>query len=264
MLMLNTIPRRTAKAPKRPPRIATVHSSIRLTPNMQRIVLTSPEFHDIPHQCAGANLKLAWPTKPGDPAQLLRDLKAPRDVRTYTVRAFDPGTQQLTIDFALHDTVGPATRWATSAKPGDVVGVMGPGRRKLTEFPGPRILTYADMSAIPAIAAILEDLPEETTGDAIFEITSPEDRQDIKLPSQMTAHWLIHADPGTPSHQAMPLIESLPAPDQIAAAGEHTPITMLKLFATANLQLDPALCYIAPYWKIGLVEDEHQILKRKL
>ncbi|WP_318211623.1 siderophore-interacting protein [Streptomyces sp. SJL17-1] len=51
---------------------------------------------------------------------------------SYAVRAHDPATGTVDVDFFLHGDgneaagEGPATRWARSARPGDAVGMFGP------------------------------------------------------------------------------------------------------------------------------------------
>ncbi|WRL65744.1 siderophore-interacting protein [Blastococcus brunescens] len=47
--------------------------------------------------------------------------------RTYTVRAWDAETGELTIDFVHHGDEGLAGPWAAAAQPGDVIQLMGPG-----------------------------------------------------------------------------------------------------------------------------------------
>src|SRR3954466_93637 len=47
--------------------------------------------------------------------------------RTYTVRAWDAGAGELTIDFVWHGDEGVAGPWAATAAPGDRIQFFGPG-----------------------------------------------------------------------------------------------------------------------------------------
>jgi len=185
--------------------------------------------------------------------------------RTYTVRTFDAVTQELTIDFVAHGDEGPASRWASSASGGDFLGFAGPGTPKVTEFTADWYLVAADPSALPVAAATLEAMPRDAKGVAIFEITSPEDRQDIDMPDGIVAHWLIQPDPHDPSTAQEDLIRSMDWPEgrvQTCIAGESGVIRSLRGFLANEKDVPRADTYISGYWKIGLVEDEHQKAKR--
>jgi len=185
--------------------------------------------------------------------------------RTYTVRRFDAVTKELTIDFVAHGDDGPAGRWANHAKPGDFLGFAGPSGPKVTHFEADWYLVAADPSAIPVAAATLEAMPRDAKGVAIFEVTSAEDKQDIDIPEGLDVHWLVHPDPHAPSTAQEDLIRSLEWPEgrvQTCIAGESGVIKSLRAFLSQEKKLPRNDVYISGYWKIGLVEDEHQQMKR--
>src|SRR5690606_20520906 len=82
--------------------------------------------------------------------------------RVYTIRRIDAARGEIAIDFAVHDTPGPATRWALAAAPGDVVGILGPAAD------GPKPAAFyvlaGDETGLPGIARILERLPRQARG----------------------------------------------------------------------------------------------------
>lgn len=253
---------------KRPgPRVLTVQSAGRLTPNMIRVVFAGPELDGFPEGRAGGNCKLLIP-EPGEDRDrfIARLADGPAPVkRTYTVRAYDPVQQTLTIDFVAHGEDGPAARWASHAKPGDYLGFAGPSTPKVAHFEADWYLVAADLSALPVAAAALEAMPRDAKGVAIFEITSPEDRQQIDMPEGIETHWLIHPDPHSASTAQEELIRRLDWPDgrvQTCIAGESGVIRALRAFVTQEKALPRKDAYISGYWKIGLVEDEHQKVKR--
>lgn len=264
-----SMPRRVEKKQKPPLKCATVVSSTRITPNMQRIVLGGPAVAGFTPNRAGANLKICVPNPQHNPDQFrgsLSDNAAPKTLRTFTVQSSDPAAGTLTVDFALHDPAGhsPAGDWARNAKPGDLLGYRGPSDKKLTSFHSANYILTADMTALPAIGAILADMPRNAKGHAFFEIIHPDDAQIFDAPTGMKINWLVHPDPSKPSTQAVDAIKALPLPDdlQVAVIGEHTVVATLKDYFFGQIGLDPEQNYISPYWKIGLVEDEHQILKK--
>jgi len=269
MNQIKSIPRRSDKKPKPPLKCAEVISSTRLTPNMQRIVLGGPDVAGFTPDRAGANLKICVPDTGIAPSQfreVLNDNSAPKRLRTFTVQSSDPVAGTLTVDFALHEPVGhaPAGDWARAAQPGDLLGYRGPSDKKLTRFEADTYILVADMTALPAIAAILADMPRDAVGHAFIEITQPEDAQNLDAPEGIEINWLVHPDPSQASRQAIDAVKALPVSQncQVAVIGEHSVVATLKDYFFGELGLDPDANYISPYWKIGLVEEEHQALKK--
>ena len=254
--------------PPRPlPRILTVKTAYRLTPNMIRVTFAGPELAGLPEGREGANCKLMLP-EPGESREefvaRLQDGQQPLR-RTYTVRHYRPDLQEMDIDFVAHGDTGPASRWAHHAQPGDFLGFAGPGPVKVAQFDADWYLVAADPSALPVAAATLEAMPRDAKGVAIFEITDAADRQDIDAPAGIEMHWMVHPDPLNASDQQERLIRSLDWPDgrvQTCIAGESGVIRSLRAFLHQEKALARADTYISGYWKIGLVEDEHQAMKR--
>lgn len=264
-----SVPRRTAKKPKPPLKCAVVVSAHRLTPNMQRVVLGGDDIKGFTPDRSGANLKICLPRK-GQTSEEFRtslsDPSAPKLLRTYTVQNYDTERSELTVDFVLHEPVGhaPAGDWAREAKPGDYLGYRGPSDKKMTDFHSENYILHADMTALPAIGAILADMPRDAKGQAFLEITHADDAQDFDAPKGVQLNWLIHPDPSKPSTLAIDAIKALDLPDslQVAVIGEHSVVATLKDYFFKTHGLDPLQNYASPYWKIGLVEDEHQVLKK--
>ena len=254
-------------AKPRTPRLLTVKNAFHLTPNMIRVTFAGPELEGIPAGREGANCKLMLPTAGQDREAFTAQLRdGPRPVtRTYTVRHFREHALEMDIDFAMHDGEGPATAWARAAMPGSYCGFAGPGPVKLTQFVADWYLVAGDMSALPVAAATLEAMPQDAKGMAIFEITTEADRQDIRAPEGVEIHWRLHPAPHRPSSAQEAFIRSLDWPDgrvQTCIAGESGVIKGLRAFLHNEKCLPREDTYISGYWKIGLVEDEHQKIKR--
>lgn len=256
------------KATGRPgPRVLTVKRARHLTPNMIRVTFAGPELAGVPEGCEGANCKLMLP-EPGETREAFetRLAQGPAPVRrTYTVRHYRADAQEMDIDFVDHGPNGPASAWAGQAAPGGFLGFAGPGPAKVTRFDADWYLVAADPSALPVAAATLEAMPRDAKGVAIFEITSEADKQDIDAPAGIALHWLVHPNPAQPSTAQETLIRALDWPEgrvQTCIAGESGVIRALRAFLHQEKALPRQDTYISGYWKIGLVEDEHQKMKR--
>ncbi|MFV0475692.1 MAG: siderophore-interacting protein [Pikeienuella sp.] len=254
--------------PTRPlPRILTVKQALRLTPNMIRVTFSGPELDGFPEGREGANCKIMLPepeeSREGFAARMA-DGPAPAR-RTYTVRAYRPESREMDIDFVDHGDNGPASAWAIRARPGGFLGFAGPGPVKVAHWEADFYLCAADMSAIPVVAAALEAMPRDARGLAIFEITSEEDRQEIDAPEGVELRWLVHADPHRPSEAQIDAVRAMDWPAgrvQTCVAGEHSAIRALREHLLLERGIDRKDAYISGYWKIGLVEDEHQAFKK--
>lgn len=77
-------------------------------------------------------------------------------VRYYTIRALRPEIGEIDIDVVQHKD-GRISDWASTAQPGEIIGVMGPSAGELPSHPE-ALLLAGDETALPAIARILGDL----------------------------------------------------------------------------------------------------------
>lgn len=225
---------------------------------MIRVTFSGPELAGFPEGREGANCKLMLPEPGEDRATFVDRLtNGPAPARrTYTLRHYRPELLELDIDFVAHGDNGPASRWASHAQHGDFLGFAGPSQVKLASY-------HADWYLVAA--ATLEAMPRNAKGDALFEITSEDDRQDIDAPEGIDMHWLVHHDPTAPSTQQEEFIRALHWPDgciQTCIAGEAGVVRALRAFLHQEKYLPRENTYISGYWKIGLVEEEHKKEKR--
>lgn len=252
---------------KRVPRIFTVKAAWALTPNMIRVTYSSPDIADMDGACAGANCKLFLPEADQSLEAFTEQLhRGPRPtVRTYTVRNIRPDACEMDIDFVDHGDGGPASAWARRAQPGAFCGFAGPGPVKVDRFYAESYLVIADMSALPVAGATLEAMPQDAKGTAIFEIMSEADKQDLSIPEGIQTHWIVNADPHHSSPVIPDMIANLDWPEgvvQTCIAGESGMIKILRQELLVRKAMPKQDCYISGYWKIGMVEDDHQKLKR--
>ncbi|QBR94504.1 siderophore-interacting protein [Nocardioides euryhalodurans] len=122
-------------------------------------------------------------------------------MRTYTVREVR-GTgvdTRLVVDFVLHledGASGPGGRWAAGARVGDRLVLIAPRKGEAfggIEFaPGTarHLLLAGDETAVPAISAILECLPEGSRGTAFLEVPVGADVLEVEAPVGVEVVWL--------------------------------------------------------------------------
>ncbi|MFY1637083.1 siderophore-interacting protein [Solwaraspora sp. WMMB335] len=115
-------------------------------------------------------------------------------VRSYTVRAFRADLREMDIDFVVHadadGTSGPAAMFATSARPGDQVGILDQGVGFNPRHEHDWTLLVADETGLPAVAGICQALPAGARGLAIVEIPAASDRQDFPVPPGIQLIWV--------------------------------------------------------------------------
>ncbi len=245
-----------------PPRKLEVLGSQSITPNMLRVTLGGEALADFPRDQEGGYVKLNLPPLPGTQKPT---------VRTYTIRNQRCGVNgvEIDVDFALHTaqdgSAGPATEWAMAAKAGEVILVGGPGAAKPLPSGAARYVVAGDMTALPAIGANLERLDREARGVVFLEIQHEDDRQDIDHPAGVEIRWLVNPQPGTQPNLLEQNVRSLDWEDGTYAwaACEFSSMRALRSYLLDEQGLGRDALYISSYWKSGLNEDSHKLVKRE-
>jgi NADPH-dependent ferric siderophore reductase len=159
----------------------TVTAIERLTPQMLRITLTSPELHDFLSAGVDDHIKLFFDTPEG-PA-----------MRDFTPRAYDNAACTLTLDFALHDH-GPAANWARGAQVGSVLNIGGPRGSMVVPDDFDWYLLIADATGLPSIGRRLEALRPGVPVTTVVLVEDAAEVQQIATATDWTAHWLTRQD----------------------------------------------------------------------
>jgi NADPH-dependent ferric siderophore reductase len=187
----------------------------RLSPSFVRVELGGPALADVgvDGPLWDQRIKLVFPGESGrlpsfagaDASWYASWLDLPAEerghMRTYTVRdVVGRGVDtRLVVDLVLHlgdGASGPGSRWAANARPGDRLVVVAPRRGEAfggIEFvPGSaqRLLLVGDETAVPAVSAILEQLPAAARGAAFLEVPVSGDVLDLDAPVGVEVLWL--------------------------------------------------------------------------
>ena len=158
----------------------TVLANAQLTARMRRITVRSDGL-------TGLSVRPAQ-----DVELLLREDSGRRVKRRYTIRHSRPEVGEADLDVLVHGR-GPGSAWAESAQPGDALEFQGP-RGKLQLTNADWHLLVGDESALPAIAAICEALPEDEPAIAIVETTDGADELPV---AAREVRW-VHRDSAEP------------------------------------------------------------------
>jgi NADPH-dependent ferric siderophore reductase len=181
--------------------------------------------------------------------------------RSYTVRAFDAATCQLTLDLVVHGDEGLAGPWAARAVPGDEVLLLGPGGDYSPDLSADHHLLVGDASALPAIAVALERLAvsvPHARGTAIVEVHGPDDELTLTAPSGVTVRW-VHQGIGVAA------VRDLSWPDGRVHAfvhGEAGAVKELRHLLRVERGLPRAQLSISGYWRLGADDEGWRAVKR--
>ncbi|WP_327427408.1 siderophore-interacting protein [Streptomyces sp. NBC_01236] len=262
---------RPARKPRKPHSAQVVRTE-RLTPHMQRVVLGGDGLGEF---TAGSStdhyVKLLFGPEgvsypePFDMERIREEF--PREqwpvTRTYTVRAWDPEVRELTLDFVIHGDEGLAGPWATRVQPGEVVRFMGPGGAYAPDAGADWHLLAGDESALPAIAASLEALPDGAVTHAFIEVSGPEEEQ--KINSDVEVVWLHRGN--RPQGEALvEAVRALHFPQGRVHAfvhGEAGFVKELRQLLRVEREIAREDLSISGYWRLGHNEDGWQASKRE-
>ncbi len=243
-----------------------VRRTERLTPHMIRVVFGGGDlaaFPDTPY--TDRYVKLQFP-RPGvrypEPFDLeLIRAELPREqwpaTRTYTVRALDHATGELTIDFVHHGDAGIAGPWAAAARPGDLLRLLGPGGAYAPDPDAEWHLMVGDESALPAIGAACERVPAGVPVVAFLQVADAAEHQG--LPPAVDVRWL-HRSPAEPD-QVVGAVRAARLPAGRVHAfvhGEAGFVRDVRRHLLDERGIPRESLSVSGYWRLGRDEDGWQ------
>ena len=253
---------------RKPPRRTTVTSVSKIAPRLISVLVTGDELDGFAIAAPTSHLKLFLPPGGADTELLLpeqgpdggqvwnHDESLRPVVRTYTPRRYDAATKTLEIQLVLHGE-GPASEWAQQVKPGDEVGVGGPGGRFVLDEGITHWWIAADESALPAVGTLLDALPPTATADVHLEVQDADDV--IKLPSAATVDvtWHHRYDSGAygAALEAAARDAELEDGTKIWVACESARMRDIRRYLTRQRGLPLSQLVTRGYWRLG--ESNH-------
>lgn len=256
-------------------RVLTVTHTEQVTPHMRRVHFSGEDLARFAStQSIHVRLYIppeglaepVWPIQ-GEDGLTIQPPPDKRPVmRKYTIRQIDAPAGTLAIDFVLHDDAGPGSGFAARARPGDRIGMTGPGGRGLK--PAQRYVLLGDETSLPAIGRMLESLPADAQGLAVIEVADAGEEQVLTAPAGIAVRWVHrHAVPaGSPSgleaaFAALDFAEDGPE-TYVWSATEHEVFKRLRASARQRLRPERDQHLIVSYWRAGMAEEQHAAEKR--
>jgi NADPH-dependent ferric siderophore reductase len=245
-----------------------VVSAFDVTPRMRRVRLAGAELARF--ATGGLHVRLAIPPVGRNPvwphagAAALPVWPTGEDTlatRVYTIRAINPDAGHLDIDVALHEPPSVGCRWACEARPGDRVGILGPGGDGTK--PAGWTLLLGDETALPAIARMLETLPANACGQAFLEVADAGEEQALRHPAGFEVHWLHRGDrpPGT-TDLLIEAARSAAWPDEggvyVWAAAEFEAFKAIRHHCRKERGLKKSQHLAVAYWRRGQLQGDDE------
>jgi NADPH-dependent ferric siderophore reductase len=176
----------------------------------------------------------------------------------YTVRRWRPETAQLDMWFVLHGdgndhVAGPASTWAEQARLGESVGLWGPRTAWAPPADTDWYLLVGDETGLPAIATILESLPDRTPAKVFIETTGTTDRVGLPASPTVEVTWIDRGDePAGTTTLLADAVRSMPWPDGTAYAwggGESRAVTAIRKYVRHVVGLPREAVSMTGYWR---------------
>ncbi len=253
-------------------RIARVVRAVNVTPLVRRITVEVDDLSrfDCPLRSLGPHVhaliprddieRQEWPVADERGHAVYPPPERRPAIRTYSVRRFHYGDDSMDIDFVLHGDDGIASRWAARARPGDEVGLWRPHARVPDGEPR-RYILAGDITALPAIAFILDNLPQDAAGEVLVHVPGVSERQPLRLPAGMRLTWLHGEAGGGPDDPLSAAVRAL-GREVVAASfvwvgAEASVARRIRGFARRECGVPAAETYILNYWKRGMAEGTY-------
>ncbi|BEL06147.1 hypothetical protein Q0Z83_043380 [Actinoplanes sichuanensis] len=206
------------------------------------------------------DIRLVFPypgqTEPVLPVQREKGVDLPRDPRPlsriYTVRRWDPETGRLDVDFVKHG-IGVGTTWAYRVQVGDRIHFFGPNASRSLPDDADWLLIAGDDTTIPAIARLLEELPEDARAQVFIEITGNDMRQQLRELPGVEVTWLVRDGATTLLLDTVRNCGWWDGRPYAWLAGEHTTVRDLRRHLVEDRAVPKEDVGFAGYWRRGEV-----------
>ncbi|MEV7592529.1 siderophore-interacting protein [Streptomyces sp. NPDC089922] len=194
-------------------------------------------------------------------------------MRSYTVREqrrTDAGAVEVDIDFVLHGDSSPASHWAGRAQAGRRILAIGPAvaENKSVRFQAPAgtdaVWMYADETALPAAAGILDRLPAGTRVRAWFEVPHEDDRLALDTAADADITWIVREGGGRErAGRVLDALRSAQPQDAQTAeapyvwlAGEAGTVRAVRRHFVQERSVDRRSVRFTGYWRLGASEEQ--------
>jgi NADPH-dependent ferric siderophore reductase len=245
-----------------------VVGSREITPHMRRVTLAGEDLGRF--ASGGLHIRLlfppaggaapSWPTL-GTDGRIVWSTGAAKLIgRIYTIRAIDVAKGEIEIDFVQHGgDAYPGAGFAMTARPGEIVGMTGPGGGDTPDADW--YLIAGDETALPAIGRMLEEMPASVQAVVRIEIAGAAEEQPLASAADVDLAWLHRggAEPGTTT-LLEDAIRGVAIPEDgrrifVWTACEHKAFRSIRKYLRAECGLTRKQHMAAAYWRRGFDGD---------
>ena len=245
--------------------LVTVTNTEVISPAIRRITLKSDDANHFTPDCEGKYFKFLFSKQGDTDLSTLAEDERPV-LRTYTIRDFDPANTTLTVDFVRHladdPSCGFAARWAEKTQVGDTIKIIGPGGSEYPAFDRTWNFFVADMTALPALSVVLKKLPADAQGYAVIEVAEAADIQTLTCPAGVKQIWVDRSQGESLSETVQSQVWRDGEVD-VWCACEFDSMRALRRYFRNERAIDKDHIYISSYWKDGVTEEGHKVIKRE-
>lgn len=230
-----------------------------LSPHLVRLVLTGPGLAGFESTGLPDEWVRLFPPRPGE-----QRLPMPRrdgagwawegeqpEGRYYTVRDWDRGAGELTIDVVSH-AAGIVTSWAQWGPVGDEVVVSSPRGSFAAPVDASWLWLVGDVTALPAIGRIVEQLPDGLPTRVLVEVPDATDQQPLVSRSGLDVTWVEHEPVHGEVSSLERVVRAAPWPQgrgYFWMAGEAGQMRGLRKYLRHELQLPTPSYDVMGYWR---------------
>ncbi len=248
----------------------TVLRTEEVTPRMRRIIVGGDDLQGFDSPGADDHVKLFFPNADGEfvvPTMTAEgprypEGKTPSPARDYTPRWWNNDTNELALDFVLHDD-GVAGPWAARAQSGDKLAVGGPRGSFVVADDYDAYVLIGDETALPAIARWLQVLPGHAQVEVYIEVADEDERQDLQDgldDERISIRWFerngFPAATSTLLEEAMADFEAPEGDTFYWIATESRRARMLRKFFEGHHQVPRDWIRSTGYWKAHADETD--------
>lgn len=245
-------------------RLTQVANTYRLSPHLQRVILSGPDLIDFPSGQDGVHVKVLLPHPGNSRPNLEINGESPALKRSYTIREFDDIKKQLVIDFVIDRHRGPATDWAAQAKIGDYLGIAGPGVRKLTDFTADSYLLIGDITAVNAVNGYAKFIPANAELRALITVPTRDDIIEMDGAEHLKITWRIEDENPTEIAESVRRIAvDMSRDSQIFIGLEARELRAVKSMLLEELEFNRLHIHATGYWKKGIDADRFNMDKKR-
>lgn len=242
----------------RKPNVRATHVSqiIELSPHLRRIVVSGDSLSDFPIAAEGSYVKVVLPSL----SQQEDDVKK---MRSYTIRAFNPNTKELALDFVINRHKGPATHWASNANVGDSVGIAGPGPMKMNNYDHHSYLLIGDLTSMNALNGYIPRFKNDADVRSIIVVPTRSDVISMDYDTSHSTIWLIEDETDqTLAQKVVEVAKDMSKESYLFLGLEAGEIRTLRPILQEDLGFDRVNISAVGYWKKGVDADRFGAQKK--